>query len=568
MTEPIANDLTIVATGVIDGVQMAGATVLTLRAVTPPEPTPEPTPPPTTDKLRAVIDYEGRAYVFDEIAGEDLGVYREPGGRFSQGCVRVEHPDLTGLVVQFRADPDGSRDEVVFELGDTTAGNVAANMAGYVATISRGPTTLAKLEVPQHYWYSRWRWQSAPRPVCASLAELIAEGLVPSYDETLASNRPRSPARTYSPMGLAGLTAYMPSTGERDEIGLFTEAQAEYLCTADATSLGSMLAQAEASGTLTWHYRDEIGGGIFDFVTHPQATLYGTPTIPWCKSDIVLDVAHEPSLCFLPFLLTGDPYYLEEVQFAATYNVICNPPAAREKFCIGNAVRAHAWALRTLAQATTVTPDDVPCWLKPASYWKAWLDKERDWMLATFVNATAAPPIGDPFHFLVTCDGSPAGAMPAGCVVQTYMEDYEGAVLAWVVAAGHSDWMTILEWKMCNTLARTNGTSGWCRAKPVLYNTALRPAADAPYVETWADAWALNEAMQSDTCAYDDENAIPPGDSLTYASYCNASLAIAATLGVEGAAECTEWLSGQIRANSKANKYIDRKWAITATATY
>jgi hypothetical protein len=366
-------------------------------------------------------------------------------------------------------------------------------------------------------------------------------------------------------MGLAGLTAYMPSTGERDEIGLVTEQQAEYL-RGDATP-DSMIAQAEASGTMPWHYRNEDGGAIFDFKSHPQATMYYPANIPACSTPITLDPAHEPDLCYVPFLLTGDPYYLEEMQFAATHNVLAALPQSRGSYCIGFAVRAHAWALRTLAHCARVTPDDAPSWVQSRAYWQEWLDGNRDWMLSRYVNPTAPPYDVPPFavlHYMMDTENAPASStMPQGTVSVQWMEDYEAAVLGHVVQLGYADWLPILEWKLVNTLARTNGTSGWARAKPAPYNVALRPDADAAYVQGWQECWDLNVQMQPAIAEFDDPDTIPAGDSLTYASYTLSALALAATLGVEGAAEAHAWLRGQIENNSDDNTYIDRKWSMS-----
>jgi len=357
----------------------------------------------------------------------------------------------------------------------------------------------------------------------------------------------------------------VPSTGERDEIGLVTEAQAEFL-RGDAGA-DSLLAQAEASGTFPWHYRDETGGGIFDFVTHPQAQVYYPANIPACSTPITLDPAHEPPLAYLPFLLTGDPYFLEELQFAATYNVLCSNPAARGNFNIGHALRAHAWSLRVLAQCATVTPETTPPWIKTRAYWQDWFEQERQWMLTRYVNPTAPPftelPYLD-FHFMVDANGSPATTtLPASTYNSVWMEDYEAAVLGHVVALGHEDWRPILEWKMANTIARTNGTSGWIRVKTTLYTLALRETEDAPYVADWSAAWDLNVQLQPGMEDFADPNEIPPDASLTYASYTMSALAIAASLGIDGAADCDAWLRGQIAANSDANTYIDRKWTIS-----
>jgi hypothetical protein len=539
------------------------------REPAPPEPTlpPDPGPSPSAG-LEACISYAGEDHTFRIADGIDRGDYRDPDGRFVQGRVDVTNPALSGVMVSFRCDKSGAaRTEVVIELGDTTVGATAANMDAYVATISDDGEPLAVIGLPAHYWYSRWRWQSAPRPITATLHDLQAAGLLPLFNPELAGPRPMSPDRFYEPMGLAGLTAYMPSTGERDEIGLVTEAQAEYFC--DETVLpDSLIAQAEASGTFPWHFRNEDGGVVFDFKAHPQATLYWPANIPVCTTPITLDVAHEPPLAYLPFLLTGDPYYLEELQFAATYNVLASNGAARGSFCLGFALRGHAWALRVLAQCAKVTPDDAPAgWFQSRAYWQEWLDQERDWMLSRFVNPTAAPfntlPY-QPFHFMQSADGSPASSTIAGgTFISPWMEDYEAAVLCHVVMIGHADWQPILEWKLVNTIDRTNGTSGWVRARTTIYNMVLRETPTSPYVADWPAVWDLNVKMQppefSDIA---DPDTIPSDASLIYASYTMSSLAMAATLGVDGAADCYAWLHGQIIANSDANTYIDRKWAI------
>jgi hypothetical protein len=255
------------------------------------------------------------------------------------------------------------------------------------------------------------------------------------------------------------------------------------------------------------------------------------------------------------------------MQFAATYNVLASGPQQRGSYCIGFATRAHAWALRTLAHCARVTPDDAPAWVQSRAYWQSWLDGEREWMLSRYVHPTAAPFTELPYavlHYMADTQNSPASStMPPGCVSQQWMEDYEAAVLGHVVAIGYADWRPILEWKLANSIARTDGKSGWVRAKPCPYNVALRPNADAPCVTSWQESWDLNLQMQPGIGIYDDPDVMPAGDSLVYASYTLSALAMAATLGVEGAAECHAWLRGQFIANSDQNTYSDRKWSIS-----
>jgi hypothetical protein len=570
--DPITNEITLTVTANLPGYEPLDVSATVTLTPLAPEP-PEPTPPPDDDTapLCVRIDYLGASYVFDEVLGVDLGDYHEAGGHFVQRCVLCTLPDLGGVRVLFRRDRGAvQRDEVVFELGglwDT----VPANMEAYTATIFRGQTTLAVVQAPEHYWHSRWRWQSAPRPIIYP-PDSCATSL-PAYSEALfGSAIPLSNARTYAgPMDLAGLTAYIPSTGERDEIGLFTEAQAEFLCQGTDVSWSSVMAQLEASGTLTWHFRDDRTNAPLDWTQYPNATMYGTtggdPQIENPASPITLDPAHEPALAYLPFLLTGDPYALEEMQFAAVYDVVCLSPGARANFSLGNAIRAVAWTLRGLARAATVTPDTVPSWLLPRALFKRRLDDQRQWFMDRYVSSDA-PPFCN-LNLMSDAKGAPvAPPIPADSYVSVWMEDYLTSVLAHVVQLGHEDWRPILEWKALDVMSRTNGTSGWVRAVPTLYTLVVKASSDAPYADHWGVAWDLNEHFQPEAVDCNDPDVMPERVDLTYPSYALGALALAARAGVPQAQACYDWLLQQMQANTDGNSYCRRKWAMASPAGY
>src|SRR5438477_2258437 len=117
------------------------------------------------------IVLNGQTYHFDGAAGTDLGAYSDPLGQFVQDCIRVNHPQLP-LSVFFRPDRGSDRLEVVFELGRLWAGTEAENLTAYSVRIIRGSATLASIDVPYQGWFTRWRWQSAPRPVRVKAAQL------------------------------------------------------------------------------------------------------------------------------------------------------------------------------------------------------------------------------------------------------------------------------------------------------------------------------------------------------------------------------------------------------------
>jgi hypothetical protein len=97
------------------------------------------------------------------------------------------------------------------------------------------------------------------RPVVRDPAELIRRKLLPPYGRSGLYGAPVS-ERTVAwrgPMDTAGLTTAMASGGDRPEIGLFTEYQADFIINGAPAALTSLLSQGEACGSMPIHWRDE-----------------------------------------------------------------------------------------------------------------------------------------------------------------------------------------------------------------------------------------------------------------------------------------------------------------------
>src|ERR1700722_3524195 len=273
--------------------------------------------------MTVVINPAGVNYTFDRAKGTDQGCYVDPLGRFTVGCILATNPQLPAFRVYFRSDADGSRDEVVFEDGCRWATGPPADLGAYTATITKNGTTIAAVAVPAHYWMARWRWFSAPRPITQSIAQLNAAQLLPVFDASkLGVTTKTLAAYPYTPMGFAGLYCNMCVTGDRGDIGLVTEWQADYICT--GANLPTVLAQAEVAGSFPIGFRDTKTGAPFDCIVYPNASTQNISRVsPLIKmtaptsngTPIKYDDGHSPSMSYLPFLLTGDPYYLEGLQF-------------------------------------------------------------------------------------------------------------------------------------------------------------------------------------------------------------------------------------------------------------
>jgi hypothetical protein len=508
----------------------------------------------TTSGLQVVITHNAATYTVLASQGRDLGSFVSDIGGFTQQCIRADVPGLP-MTIFFRPDLNSSRIEVVFELG-RLFNATPVNLGSYSVAISNGTQLLANISVPAHYWFSRWRWQSAPRPIVGNIDALISQNLLPPYNRTTAPPSVTS-AQSYTIMGLAGVTAYMPQTGERPDIGLVTEPQGQYICASDQNALATLRAQAEAAGTCPWHMRDENTGAPLDFNTYPKASWYNasvaSPYIQTLASTVTLDSAHMPALAYLPYILTGDPYHLEDLQFQATWNWGTLPPQYRPSIPQS---RTFAWSVRTLAQCARITPATAPSWLLPQSYWYAQLLAHRQYFEANYVNRF--DPVTSIFRSTcnmdVTRDEGPTA--PGGTWVDPWQEEFLASVLAWVIAMGFADWQTSFDWKIGSTIARIGNTSGWMRAMATPYRMILRATSASPTVTSWAEAWSLSQTTEMWTIT--DPDTWQPSD-MTYLGYSRGALVYAAKLGAVGADTSLVWATGQL---VKKGWRLDYKWRI------
>jgi hypothetical protein len=567
--------------------------------------------------LKAIVTLKGKTYEFREENGVDLGDFVSPVGGFTQRCVRA---DVAGfpLSVFFRPDRNSTRSEVVFELGRLW-GAKPEHLGAYTVTVWQGGQLRASVAVPSHTWYGRWRWQSAPRPVVGNVQDLIASGLLPPYDRTgvasaaaPAAAKPAHPYQmpngdwidldilqqiedgnygkantlfinglmngpmngtsavaagagkvsaagaVYSVMGLAGITPYMPQTGERDDIGLVTEPQAEYICTASQTALDTLRAEGEAGGSMPWHLRDERTGAPLSFVTYPRACWYpdreeGAPYFKPLSSQVTLDSAHMPALVYVPYLLTGDPYHLEDLQFQANWNWGWFSPQYRPAIA---QARQFAWDLRTLAQVTKMTPATVPSWLLPKAQWAARLEVWRQYFEAEYVNNPRLDRAL--FRACTPIDSSPdqGPTAPEGTWASMWEDEFVAAVMGWIVTMGFTEWRTAFDWKIGSTVARTGGTSGWSRGYATPYRAILRPTAKSPFAASWSAAWQLTKSVTR-VSANDSDTWVE--NDMTYLTYSRGALVFAVARGTPGAATGLAWATKQLTGRKWPTEY---KWRI------
>jgi hypothetical protein len=242
-------------------------------------------------------------------------------------------------------------------------------------------------------------------------------------------------------------------------------------------------------------------------------------------SGITIDSAHQPAVSYLPFLLTGDPYYLENLQRQVAFILMENPSAPVRSY---DAIqpRACGWSARTLAQAATVSPESPPSWLLPR---RLYVEAINKWADDWFYNETCDNPANNRagLHLVGASYGGAeiGGQDGTNTWSQPYQEDIAHGGLGWL-ALLHPDsqWPEIVRWNAEQTMARLDPAGGWSLNFPTAYSVKVAEIDGQPAYGSWGEAWAVNEQYLG---AYSDTLPTPgPGD-IDYWGHMAAGMAIA-----------------------------------------
>ena len=246
------------------------------------------------------------------------------------------------------------------------------------------------VHLPATRWSRTAWWDDAPEPainIVHNIAYLAQTGLVPNYDPSvvippgtsetkhanwLTSDRSIGGAGWWQPA--------MPTTGGRLDIGLNPSWNVAALLSGDHRDREVMLGQAELAGWWKRHIREgdpakpNLGRTIH---CHTRGTYWfldnrATPTV---EDDVVVidpgtpngwqsDVAHHPDPFSIPYLMTGDPLFLDSLEMWHGANSLLTSPGYRNyahMTCIGDyQVRSMGWIYRTLFNAAALMPDTDP----------------------------------------------------------------------------------------------------------------------------------------------------------------------------------------------------------------
>ena len=349
--------------------------------------------------------------------------------------------------------------------------------------------------------YTRWRfgfWWDEPVAtyVRQNLSYLERARAVPNYDLSIAvagsalrDLADRFEASPRSPMGAGIIEKYMPETGGRWDIAPLPHWQALYLLTMDPRAYEVTLQSGDSGASFSSHYRNQKTGRPLtlddnpEFSTHSNAIgkpgQLAVPDTGGYKDPLVPDAAHEPALDFLPYLVTGDRFYLEELQFWAEWN-LSGTGAVYRGFDQGlvkfDQVRGQAWSLRTLAQAAYITPDRNP--LK-----KTFL-KQLKANIAWYETTYAKNPAANALHLIPENDAP----YDNGRGMAPWQDDFFTWSIGYVQGLGDVDASKLLRWKGGFSVGRMTAP-GFCYVLAAAYTLRVRAGAQTGFYPNFADIY-------------------------------------------------------------------------------
>ncbi len=328
----------------------------------------------------------------------------------------ASHPFLTArLDARFYEHGKRSRTDVVLE-NNWTFKQDPRNIR-YDLTVKLKGKTLFYQPVFEHFHHARWHtpvWDKEPHYVLRHhIQDFFDSKAVHNYDLSLPIAEStlndeytnlktiQKSQRTLGPMGNVFIRPDFLSTGGRPENGPLPKWTVMYLLTQDQRAFEIMMANSDATASVPIHYRDEYTDLPVNPIEHSSySTHINSRRKPPQSQDPTIwspDQAHQASYSYVPYLLTGDRFFLEELMFWASWNVLNQTIANRQgelALLSKDQVRAQAWSMRSFGEVVRALPDRHPM----KNVYSKILQNNLDRLLEIYITRKLASPLGAITH--------------------------------------------------------------------------------------------------------------------------------------------------------------------------
>ncbi len=440
------------------------------------------------------------------------------GPQASEFIVKTPINDQLMAELAIRAHADGQVRTDVIVRNEWTFDPEIGTRVYDVAVTQNGATVFERSDV-RHYRQANWHkqfWTEEPSDVhvVRDAMYLIESGAVPAHDLSIGvkSSRIEGSYNSYlgsdnDILGPGTINQTMPDTGQTagPAVGILTGWGTQWLMSQDARAETVLFGNADAAGSVPWHFRKAETGEITTIDEHPRIRIgnqagTGADTLPERPADDYtggwkIDTSHQPALNYLPYMLSGDHYYLENLKAQSNYNMLQTSQGNRgydEGIVAQSQTRGIAWSLRTLADATWIVPDnDIH-----KKYFSEKMDNNISFFTDLFLTGSASDSKStfnrsfysenseDAYGFWTLNSANyPTATSP-------WQNDFGAIVTSHMVDRGFdaaADWA---QWTANFTTGRfVNGNNGYDPDYGVPYMlNVIDPETGRPF-DTWAEVW-------------------------------------------------------------------------------
>ncbi len=253
----------------------------------------------------------------------------------------------------------------------------------YALTLGVGERTFLDLGTVSHPYLARTRqtirvddsgaeWE--PGFLISDMQPFVTAGALPEYSPDVADWVDAGP----SPLFSAGvLNPFMPDHGGRPEIAPYPDWAARALVHHHPEQLAFLFAQSDLSGSWPIHVREADGAMVSidqrpNYWLDPRAEAGDKPAGNLTETGpLTPDIAHQPSLAFIPYMLTADRFYEEEMAFWANYVLLATFQDAMYNSRGGSQGLLHSNELRGIGWCTSHR--------RSRTIWHGWMPTARAW---------------------------------------------------------------------------------------------------------------------------------------------------------------------------------------------
>ena len=418
--------------------------------------------------------------------------YWQQGPLATQGRIDVPISGSLHVTLDITRYADGTTSTDVQFNNDYAMQSTGGNTVYDVAISQNGSTVLSQSNITQ-YQYQTWHKVissngNANVNIVHDINYLEQTGAIPNYDLAAgvsASTLSSEVITGNQILGPGSVTQNMPMAGGRGDIGPMPSWNAVWLMTQNQQAAQFALAQADAAGSVPWHFFDPKTGNYVDLKNYPTlwADPRGTPTLtqqPSAASGWTPESSHQPDLSYVAYLMTGSRYYLDQLNAQATFSELSVWPAPRQNGLglVANGydqVRAQAWSLRQIDEAASANPDGSA---EKATFTQL-ANNNWHWLVSQIPTWTAQE--GQAYGYLPGAYGDGTGAMMA-----PWQQDYFASTAIQAAEGGNADALTFLKWESNFLVGRfLNSANGFNPHDGVAYNLNVGNGSGQDY-NTWA----------------------------------------------------------------------------------